>query len=54
MHFYYYMAELHGRTVRLNVAKDVEELHNGVNLECKVMVRQTGLYLYTMRIRKEN
>ena len=28
--------------------------HNGVNLECKVMVRQTGLYLYTMRIRKEN
>ena len=28
--------------------------HNGVNLECKVIVRQTGLYLYTMRIRKEN
>ena len=28
-HFYYYKAELHGRTVRLNVAKDVEELRNG-------------------------
>ena len=27
---------------------------NGVNLECKVMVRQAGLYLYTMRIRKDN
>lgn len=28
--------------------------YNGVNLECKAIVRQTGLFLYTMRIRKEN
>lgn len=27
--------------------------YNGVNLECKAIERQTGLFLYTMRIRKE-
>lgn len=28
--------------------------HNGVKLECKAILRQSGLYLYTMRIKKEN
>lgn len=40
VHFYYYKAELHGRTVRLNVAKDVEELHNG-----RILVKY---YLYSI------
>lgn len=39
-HFYYYKAELHGRTVRLNVAKDVEELRNG-----RIIVKY---YLYSV------
>lgn len=39
-HFYYYKAELHGRTVRLNVAKDVEELRNG-----RIIVKY---YLYSI------
>jgi len=28
-HFYYYKAELHGRTVRLNVAKEVKHRDSG-------------------------
>lgn len=40
VHFYYYKAELHGRTVRLNVAKDVEELRNG-----RIIVKY---YLYSV------
>lgn len=40
VHFYYYKAELHGHTVRLNVAKDVEELRNG-----RIIVKY---YLYSI------
>lgn len=40
VHFYYYKAELHGRTVRLNVAKHVEELNNG-----RIIVKY---YLYSI------
>lgn len=40
VHFYYYKAELHGRTVRLNVAKEVEELNNG-----RILVKY---YLYSI------
>ena len=30
-HFYYYKAELHGKTIKLNVAKDEEKQPNGKN-----------------------
>lgn len=40
VHFYYYKAELHGHNVRLNVAKDVEELDNG-----RILVKY---YLYSI------
>ena len=40
VHFYYYKAELHGHNVRLNVAKDVEELDNG-----RIIVKY---YLYSI------
>lgn len=40
VHFYYYKAELHGHTIRLNVAKDVEELRNG-----RIIVKY---YLYSI------
>lgn len=40
VHFYYYKAELHGHTVRLNVAKHVEELNNG-----RIIVKY---YLYSI------
>lgn len=44
-HFYYYKAELHGHTIRLNVAKDVEELNNG-----QIIVKY---YLYSINDIKE-
>ena len=40
VHFYYYKAELHGLTVRLNVAKEVEQLRNG-----RIIVKY---YLYSI------
>ena len=40
VHFYYYKAELHGRIVRLNVAKDVEQFRNG-----RIIVKY---YLYSL------
>lgn len=45
VHFYYYKTVLHGRTVRLNVAKDVEELRNG-----RIIVTY---YLYSINDIKE-
>ena len=40
VHFYYYKAELHGHTVRLNVAKEVWIRKNGKP--------QTRYYLYSI------
>jgi len=39
-HFYYYKAELHGKTVRLNVAKDEEQQPNGK--------KRIAYYLYSI------